>query len=103
MNTNIKSERFAQLRFTAFQLFLKPKQRFQIADNAAITIGEEYETQISLNAFTARCSRKSFGGVESELYYSSSQILPKLYLSKRLIPVVKVSAIWDVIMISVYG
>ena len=53
----IKSERFAQLGFTASQPLLKPTMHwFQFADDAAITTGEEYETQILLNAFTAWCS-----------------------------------------------
>ena len=46
----IKSERFTQLGFTASQPLLKPKHWFQFADDAAITTGEEYETQILLNA-----------------------------------------------------
>ena len=90
----IKSERFIQLGFTASQPLLKPKHWFQFADDAAITTGEEYETQILLNAFTAWCSWakmklridkcKSFG--VSKVNSTSSQILPKLYLNRRLIP-----------------
>ena len=91
---NIKSERFTQFGFTASQPLLKPKHWFQFADDAAITTGEEYETQILRNAFTAWCSWakmtlridkcKSFG--VSKVNSTSSQILPKLYLNRRLIP-----------------
>ena len=87
----IKSERFAQLGFTASQPLLKPKHWFQFADDAAITTGEEYETQILLNAFTVWCSWakmtlridkcKSFG--VSKVNSTSSQILPKLYLNRK--------------------
>jgi hypothetical protein len=52
----IKSDRFIQLGFTSSQPLLRPKYWFQFADDAAITSGEEYETQILLNAFTAWCS-----------------------------------------------
>ena len=78
------------------QPLLKPKHWFQFADDAAITTGEEYETQILLNAFTAWCSWakmtlridkcKSFG--VSKVNSTSSQILPKLYLNRKLIPAV---------------
>ena len=90
----IKSERFTQLGFTASQPLLKPKHWFQFADDGAITTGEEYETQILPNAFTAWCSWakmtlridkcKSFG--VSKVNSTSSQILPKLYLNRGLIP-----------------
>ena len=52
----IKSDRFIQLGFTSSQPLLRPKHWFQFADDAAITSGEEYETQILLNAFTTWCS-----------------------------------------------
>ena len=38
------------------QPFLTPKHWFQFADDAVIKTGEEYETQILLNAFTMWCN-----------------------------------------------
>ena len=93
----IKSDRFTQLGFTSSQPLLRPNHWFQFADDAAITTGEEYETQILLNAFTAWCSwakmtlridkYKTFG--VSKLNSTSSQFLPKLYLNRSMIPTVK--------------
>jgi hypothetical protein len=52
----IKTDQFCQLGFNAGQPFLTPKHWFQFADDAVITTGEEYETQILLNAFTMWCN-----------------------------------------------
>ena len=52
----IKTDQFCQLGFNAGQPFLTPKHWFQFADDAVTSTGEEYETQILLNAFTMWCN-----------------------------------------------
>lgn len=93
----IKTDQFCQLGFNAGQPFLTPKHWFQFADDAVITTGEEYETQILLNAFTMWCNWakmtlrvdkcKSFGIIKSNS--SSKQYFPKIYVNHGLITAVK--------------
>ena len=47
----IKTDQFCQLGFNARQPFLTP-----FADDAVISTGEKYKTQILLNAFTMWCN-----------------------------------------------
>ena len=100
MNTFIqyvKSDQFCQLGFNAGQPFLTPKHWFQLADDAVISTGKEYETQILLNAFTVWCNWtkmtlrvdkcRSFGMVKSNSL--AKQCFPKICINHRLIPAVK--------------
>ncbi len=85
----IKMDQFSQLRFNAGQQFLSPKHWFQFADDAVITTGEEYKTQILLNAFTMWCNWakmsvrvhkcKSFGIIKSVIHKPSN--IPRKYMS----------------------
>ena len=90
-------DQFSQLRFNAGQPFLSPKHWFQFANDAVITTGDEYETQILLNAFTMWCNWakmslrvdkcKSFGIVKSNS--QAKQYSQKIYVNHSLMPVVK--------------
>ncbi len=92
-------DQFSQFGFNTGQSFLSPKYWFQIADDAVITTGEEYETQILLNAFPMWCNWakislrvnkcESFGIVKSNSL--AKQYSPKIYVNHTLIPEVKLN------------
>ena len=54
----VRQERFSQLGYSLSKL-PRPIHWFQFADDAAIATGQEYETQVLLNAFTAWCTWSS--------------------------------------------
>ncbi len=92
----IKSDKFTQLGYSTSKL-LTPKHWFQFADDAAITSGQQYESQILLNAFAAwhtwakmkiqvdKC--KTFG--MSKVNSASVEIYPKLYANQQMLPIVQ--------------
>ena len=89
-------ERFSQLGYSLSKL-LRPIHWFQFADDAAIATGQEYETQVLLNAFTAWCTWSSmiirvdkchtFGMAKKETL--SVQTHPKLFVNNEQIPALK--------------
>ena len=76
---------------------LGPIHWFQFADDAAIATGQEYETQVLLNAFTAWCKWSSiiirvdkchtFNMAKKETL--SVQTHPKLFVNNKQIPALK--------------
>lgn len=92
----IKSDKFTQLGYSTSKL-LNPKHWFQFANDAAISSGQQYESQILLNAFTAWCTWakmkirvdkcKTFG--MSKVNSASVQIYPKLYANQQMLPIVQ--------------
>ena len=99
----IKSDKFTQLGYSTSKL-LTPKHWFQFADDAAITSGQQYESQILLNAFAAwhtwakmkiqvdKC--KTFG--MSKVNSASVEIYPKLYANQQMLPIVQHNNIFQV-------
>ena len=92
----VRQERFSQLGYSLSKL-LRPMHWFQFADDAAIATGQEYETQVLLNAFTAWCIWSSmiirvdkchtFNMVKKETL--SVQTHPKLFINNKQIPALK--------------
>ena len=92
----VRQERFSQLGYS-FSKLLRPIHWFQFADSAAIATGQEYETQVLLNAFTAWCTWSSmiirvdkchtFGMAKKETL--SVQTHPKLFVNNEQIPALK--------------
>ena len=66
----VRQERFSKLGYSLSKL-MRPIHWFQCADNATIATGEEYETQVLLNAFTAWCTWNSmiFELIVSYIWY----------------------------------
>ena len=54
----VRQEKFSQLGYSLSKL-LRPIHWFQFADDAAIATGQEYETQVLINAYTAWCTWSS--------------------------------------------
>ena len=89
-------ERFSQLGYALSKL-LRPIHWFQFADDAAIATGQEYETQVLLNAFIAWCTWSSmiirvdkchtFGMAKKETL--SVKTYPKLFVNNEQIPTLK--------------
>ena len=87
----VRQERFSQLGYSLSKL-PRPIHWFQFADDAAIATGQEYETQVLLNAFTAWCTWSSmniwvdkchaFGMAKKETH-------PKLFVNNEQIPALK--------------
>ena len=92
----VRQERFSQLGYSLSKL-LRPVHWFQFADDAAIATGQEYETQVLLNAFTAWCTWSSmiirvdkchtFGMAKKETL--SVKTYPKLFVNNEQIPTLK--------------
>ena len=92
----VSQERFSQLSYSLSKL-LRPIHWFQFADDAAIATGQEYETQVLLNTFTAWCTWSSmiirvdkyhtFGMAKKETL--SVQTHPKLFVNNEQIPALK--------------
>ena len=92
----MRQERFSQLGYSLSKL-LRPIHWSQFADDPAIANGQEYETQVLLNAFTAWCTWSSmiirvdkchkFGIAKNETL--SVQAHPKLFAKNEQIPALK--------------
>ena len=92
----LRQERFSQLGYSLSKL-LRPVHWFEFADDAAIATGQEHETQLLLNAFTAWCTWSSmiirvdkchtFNMVKKETL--SVQTHPKLCVNNKRIPALK--------------
>ena len=96
----IKSNKFCQLGFclkSVQESTLNPMHCFQLADDAAVINGQEQENQLLLNRFTIwfhwtdmiiRVDKCCTFGVK-KISSKSAQYLPKLFINKEPVPIVK--------------
>ena len=94
---HIKQKEYEQLGYK-FSKYFSPRHWYQLADDASVITGQEYEVQILLNAFTRWCTwsdmiirvdKYTFGITKRGS--NAVQTQPKLFVNNEYIPLVP----WD--------